>query len=170
MSTTITKNGTSQASLQNHLGLKNADMEKLSVSLNALLSDYHIFYQNVRGFHWNVKGTDFFSLHIKFEELYTMLSENIDELAERIITIGYRPLHSYSDFQEHASHMEIKNVSDGKQCVKHIQEGLGMLISRMRSIAREASDSDDVSTSDLLTRYTGALEKQLWMFTMYLTN
>lgn len=165
--TTTTKNGTSKATLNNHLGLNTANMEDLAVSLNNLLSDYHVFYQNVRGFHWNVKGTDFFELHAKFEQLYTELNENIDELAERIVTIGYRPLHTFTDFQKNTSHKEIRNVSEGRDCVKHVQEGLGMLIATHRQITNSASDIDDIATADMLTKFTGLLEKRLWMFTMY---
>lgn len=160
-------NSKEKASLTNHLGLKNSDMQELSNDLNHLLSDYHIFYQNVRGFHWNVTGSDFFDLHIKFEELYNQLAENIDELAERIVTIGYRPLHAYSDFLKNTDHQEIKNVKDGKQCVQHVLEGLGMLIAEHRKMAGKADDAEDIATADLLTKFIGDLEKRLWMFTMF---
>lgn len=160
-------NGVIKATLKNHLGLETPAMANLSESLNNLLSDYHVFYQNVRGFHWNVTGSDFFDLHIKFEELYTQLYENIDRLAERIVTIGYRPLHAYSDFLKNARHKEIKNVKEGKECVSHVIAGLGMIISTHRTIAGESEKAEDIATTDLLTKFTGDLEKRLWMFTMY---
>lgn len=163
----VKTNGLEKASLKNHLGLENKAMQELSDQLNHLLSDYHIFYQNVRGFHWNISGSDFFDLHIKFEELYTQLSENIDELAERIITIGYRPLHAYTDFLENTDHKEIKNVRDGKQCVNHVIEGLGMLIAEHRKMSGKADEAEDIATADLLTKFIGDLEKRLWMFTMF---
>ncbi len=163
----VKTNGAAKASLSNHLGLDNASMENLSGSLNKLLSDYQVFYQNVRGFHWNVTGSDFFDLHIKFEELYNELNENIDELAERIVTIGYRPLHAYSDFLENASHKEIKNVKEGKQCVSHVITGLGMLIASQRKVAKESEEAEDIATTDMLTKFAGDLEKRLWMFTMF---
>ena len=94
--TTTQMNTINKATLSNHLKLDSKEMAKMSDKLNDLLSDYHIFYQNVRGFHWNVKGENFFDLHVRFEELYTQLYQNIDELAERIVTIGFVPLHSYA--------------------------------------------------------------------------
>lgn len=156
-----------RATVNNHLGLENEKMYELSEALNELLSDYHIFYQNVRGFHWNVTGSDFFDLHIKFEELYTAINEDIDELAERIVTIGFKPLHSFSDFLAHTSHKEIKNVKEGKQCVTHVISGLGMLIAKQRAISADADDAKDIATTDMLTRFVVDLEKRLWMFTMF---
>ncbi|MBC7851715.1 MAG: DNA starvation/stationary phase protection protein [Chitinophagaceae bacterium] len=158
--------GLEKATVSNHLGLEHEAMYHLSVSLNNLLSDYHIFYQNVRGFHWNVSGSDFFDLHVRFEELYKELSNDIDELAERIVTIGYKPLHAYSDFLTNTTHMEVKNVKDGKQCVNHVINGLGMLIASQRKVAVEASHAEDIATTDLLTKFIVDLEKRLWMFTM----
>jgi len=160
-------NGIEKATLSNHLGLKIDGVKDLVSDLNKLLSDYHVYYQNVRGFHWNVTGSDFFDLHLKFEELYNQLYENIDALAERIITLGYRPLHSYSDFLVNTDHKEIVNVKDGKQCVQHVIDGLGMLISAQRTTVKKADDTDDVATADLLTGFIGDLEKRLWMFTMF---
>ena len=82
----------------NQIGLEKADMSEVIAQLNNLLSTYHVFYLNVRGYHWNVKGEHFFTLHPKFEELYTALQIQIDEIAERILTLGGTPLHAYSDF------------------------------------------------------------------------
>ena len=68
----------------NSIGLDAAKSEKLANLLNDLLANYSTFYQNARGFHWNVKGEKFFELHLKFEELYNELFVKIDEVAERI--------------------------------------------------------------------------------------
>ncbi len=158
---------TSKATLENHLKLDNKDMSKLNDKLNDLLSDYHVFYQNVRGFHWNVKGENFFELHEKFEELYTKLYQNIDELAERIVTIGFKPLHAYSDYLKNTIHKEITDVSKGDECVKHVIDGLGILAHSHRKVANEAGEVGDIATEDLLVQFVGDLEKRMWMFTMF---
>lgn len=75
--------------------------------LNDLLANYHIHYQNLRGCHWNVRGNHFFTLHVKFEELYTNALTTIDELAERVLTLGKSP---YSTFSDYIKHAEIKEV------------------------------------------------------------
>ena len=71
---------------------------KLVERLNRLLADYQIFYQNLRGLHWNVKGPQFFMLHEKYEELYNEAAETVDEVAERILMIGGQPLHTFTDY------------------------------------------------------------------------
>jgi starvation-inducible DNA-binding protein len=81
----------------NRIGLDNEKAKQLAEKLNELLANYSIFYQNTRGYHWNIKGEKFFELHVKFEELYNDLLLKIDELAERILTLGYTPNHNYSD-------------------------------------------------------------------------
>ncbi|MCH2455246.1 MAG: DNA starvation/stationary phase protection protein, partial [Idiomarina sp.] len=80
------------------IGLDKKKAEQLGDKLNELLSNYQVFYMNVRGFHWNIKGERFFELHAKFEETYDDLLLKIDEIAERILTLGQRPQHAYSTY------------------------------------------------------------------------
>jgi starvation-inducible DNA-binding protein len=81
----------------NAIGLDVEKSKDLADMLNDLLANFSIYYMNVRGFHWNIKGEKFFELHLKFEEIYTDLQEKIDEIAERILTLGQTPMHAYSD-------------------------------------------------------------------------
>lgn len=152
----------------NQIGLEKKDMTAVIEKLNGLLSSYHIFYINVRGYHWNVKGEHFFSLHEKFEELYTDLQLQIDEIAERILTLGGVPLHAYSDFSENASIKEDKNVHDGKACVKGLVSGLQALIEEQRTVAAAAEGVDDQGSADLVTEYVQEQEKLVWMYTAFL--
>jgi starvation-inducible DNA-binding protein len=84
----------------NAIGLDSEKVENLAEKLNLLLANYSIFYQNTRGYHWNIKGEKFFELHLKFEELYNDLLLKIDEVAERILTLGHSPLHNFSDYRK----------------------------------------------------------------------
>src|SRR5687768_6748533 len=102
----------------NAIGLQATDTKKLAEQLNHLLANYHIFYQNVRGFHWNIRGEKFFELHTKFEEIYTDALVKIDEIAERILTLSATPLHSFSDYIKVSEIKEIKDVSDGSKAVE----------------------------------------------------
>ncbi len=165
--TTTKTMDTNKVTLENHLKLDDKAMKNLAGNMNDLLSDYHVFYQNVRGFHWNVKGENFFDLHVKFEELYSKLYQNIDDLAERVVTIGFKPLHAYSDYLKNSIHKEITNVSKGDECVKHVIESLGVLVQSHRKVANEAEEAGDIATADLLTAFVGDLEKRMWMFTMF---
>jgi len=73
------------------IGLNPEKSAELTHLLNQLLANYSVFYQNTRGYHWHIKGEQFFELHLKFEELYQNLFVKIDEIAERILTLGGLP-------------------------------------------------------------------------------
>lgn len=152
----------------NQIGLEKGDLKPIITQLNNLLSSYHIYYINVRGYHWNVKGSDFFTLHVKFEELYTQLQLQIDEIAERILTLGGTPLHAYSDFAQHSRIKEDKNVFDGRKCVEGAIKGLNELISEQRELASASDETGDQGTNDLVTGYTQEQEKLIWMYNAYL--
>lgn len=136
--------------------------------LNALLADYQIYYQNLRGFHWNIQGRDFFELHVKFEELYNDSAVKIDEIAERILTVGGTPLHSFDDYLSIASIAPLKNVHDGETAVKTIVKNISELIVMEREIKELAADSGDSGTEDQLSAFIEEQEKSLWMYKAWL--
>ena len=82
----------------NSIGLEVKVTKELAKDLNVLLSNFQGYYQNLRGIHWNIKGKRFFDLHVKFEELYTDANMKVDEIAERILTLGETPLHTFEDY------------------------------------------------------------------------
>lgn len=106
----------------NAIGLDASKAENLAIQLNELLANYSVFYQNTRGYHWNIKGEKFFELHVKFEELYNDLLLKIDEVAERILTLGYSPNHRYSDYHVVSQIKESQKESDGLKAVAEILE------------------------------------------------
>lgn len=152
----------------NQIGLEKKDMTAVIEKLNGLLSSYHIFYINVRGYHWNVKGEHFFSLHPKFEELYTSLQLQIDEIAERVLTLGGTPLHAYSDFAQHSSIKEDKGVFNGNECVRGVVAGLQELIEEQRNVSAIAAEAEDQGTADLVDGYVQEQEKLVWMYNAFL--
>jgi starvation-inducible DNA-binding protein len=153
-----------------YLGLKTDVVEDLTDKLNTLLANYHIYYQNVRGFHWNIKGQFFFELHAKFEELYTDALEKIDEIAERIKTLGATPIHTFSDFVDESQIKEKRNVSDGKEAVESILNSLSVLIEIEREIIRLSDEAEDEATTTLIGEYLATQEKYIWMFNAFLGN
>lgn len=152
----------------NAIGLNESSASQLADKLNSLLANYQVFYMNVRGYHWNVKGQQFFELHNKFEEYYTDLLTKVDEVAERILTLGYQPVHAYSDYVELASIQEDKNVQDGESCVRGIVKGYQTLIELQRDLLSVASDADDEGTASLASDYIREQEKTVWMLNAYL--
>lgn len=154
----------------NHIGLDPKKAKQLSEKLNVLLADYSIFYQNTRGFHWNIKGEKFFELHVKFEELYNDLLLKVDEVAERILTLGHTPEHTYSAYTEMAGIKESPKVSDGLKAVEHILESFKVLIVLQREILDMSSDASDEGTNALMSDYIRAQEKLVWMYSSFLKS
>lgn len=151
-----------------NIGLEKKTSKELAHKLNALLATYQVFYMNVRGFHWNIRGDKFFTLHTKFEELYTDALTKIDEIAERILTLGFTPTHAFSDYIEQATIEEIKNESKDVVCVQHILAGLQSLIEIEREVAVLSDEVGDDGTNDLITTYIREQEKLVWMYNAYL--
>ncbi|MEZ4809143.1 MAG: Dps family protein [Allomuricauda sp.] len=152
----------------NQIGLdKNASLS-LSKKLNELLANYQIFYMNARGFHWNIKGDKFFELHLKFEELYNDSLLKIDEIAERILTLGHTPLHTYADYIQLSKVKAAKNVSDGTEAIKEILKGYETLLPIERELLNLSGESNDEGTNALMSDYIREQEKSVWMYSAYL--
>ena len=154
----------------NAIGLDAKRAAKLATKLNTLLANYSIFYQNTRGYHWNIKGEKFFELHVKFEELYNDLLLKIDEVAERILTLGDAPAHNYSDYRKVATIKESKQVSDGITAIKDILDSFRTVIALQRELLGLSADAGDEGTNALMSDYIRAQEYLLWMYGTYLAE
>ena len=93
---------------------------------------------------------------------------DVDEIAERILTLGGTPLHAYSDFTQHTSISEDKNVKDGTSCVKGVVTGLQALIAEQRQVSALAEESEDQGSADLIDAYVQEQEKLVWMYNAFL--
>lgn len=152
----------------NIIGLKEEDCKKITAKLNELLANYSVFYQNVRGAHWNVKGDQFFTLHEKFEEIYTDFGAKIDEIAERILTLGFTPDHRYSEYLKISTIKESQEVRDGKKCVENILESFKVVIDLQRELLDITDEANDEGTNALVSGYITEQEKEVWMYNAYL--
>ena len=154
--------------MKNLVGIDKNKAAELSKSLNQLLADYELFYQNLRGFHWNIKGKEFFELHTKFEELYDDAFIKIDEIAERILTLEGEPLHTYTDYLKVSKIKEARNITNGVKGVEIIVNNFSTLIHTEREILDLASEANDEGTVSLMSDYITQTEKTLWMLNSYL--
>lgn len=152
----------------NKIGLDQDQATILADKLNLLLANYSIFYQNTRGYHWNIKGEKFFELHLKFEELYNDLLLKIDEVAECILTLGHTPEHSYSKYTQSSTIKESPKVADGIKAVEQILESFKTVITLQREILSISSDADDEGTNALMSDYIRMQEKLVWMYSSFL--
>ncbi len=152
----------------NAIGLDPEKSKNLSEKLDLLLANYQLFYINVRGFHWNITGEKFFELHVKFEQLYNDIALKIDEVAERIRTLGRTPMHSFSQYLTHSDIKEVTNVSDGKKAIQYILDAFSTLLAKQRELLELSADAADEGTNALMSDYIRAQEKMVWMYTAYM--
>ena len=152
----------------NNIGLDVKQSKELASKLNELLANYSVFYQNVRGYHWNIKGDKFFELHAKFEELYNDLFVKIDEIAERILTLGYSPAYRFTDYLQMANIKESLQTEDGINNIKEILDAFKFIISKQREILDLSGELQDEGTNALMSDYIREQEKLVWMYSAFL--
>lgn len=150
------------------IGLPVKGSEQLAEKLNYLLSNFQVHYQNLRGLHWNLRGRDFFELHVKFEEFYLDSQEKIDLIAERILTMGFSPKHTFTQYLESASIPAAQDVSNGAQGVEIVVNALNKLLDIERELLAIAGESNDDGTADMMTQFISQQEKEIWMLNAWL--
>jgi starvation-inducible DNA-binding protein len=154
----------------NLTGLDQDKAKELARQLNLLLANLQVFYTNAKGFHRQIKGEHFFELHEKFEQIAANTLLKIDEVAERILTLGFNPHHSFSDYLKVASIRESETIENGKKAVSVILEGLGILLLLEKRLVILSAESNDEGTSALLNHYVREQEKIAWMYSSYLSE
>ena len=150
------------------IGLDAKKSKELADLLNDLLANYQVFYMNTRGFHWNIKGQKFFELHLKFEELYSNLVLKIDEVAERVLTLGFVPTHSFKEYTKASEIQGIENVANGTKAVEAILESFSVVIKKQRHILDLSAKIEDEGTNALMSDYIREQEKLVWMYSSFL--
>ena len=150
------------------LGLDKQKTETLVNELNGLLANFQMYYQSLRGLHWNIKGKNFFELHVKFEELYTDTQEKVDLIAERILTLQGSPLHTFTDYIKIAKVPVGKNISNDVEAVALIIKSLGMLLKIERGILASSANADDEGTNSMMSDFIAEQEKTIWMMNAWL--
>ncbi|MFT6739656.1 MAG: starvation-inducible DNA-binding protein [Paraglaciecola sp.] len=152
----------------NYLGFDKAKTKETIAVLNDLLCNYHVYYQNLRNFHWNIQGQNFFELHAQFENLYNDARLKIDEIAERILTLRHRPLSKMSDYLKKSDIKEPKAITEDRKMVASILDNHATLITKMRTVLEKAGDAGDEGTIDMVGGFLESLEKRSWMLDAWL--
>lgn len=154
----------------NSIGLDTSKTKDIAKDLNNLLANFQIYYQNLRGIHWNIKGKRFFDLHVKFEELYTDANMKVDMIAERVLTLGETPLHTFEDYSEKAQVPVGKNISQDEKAVTLIVDSLAELLKIERAILNKAGDANDEGTNAMMSDFITEQEKTVWMMKAWLSE
>ena len=154
----------------NSLGLDQEKTKDIAHDLNVLLANFQTYYQNLRGVHWNIKGKRFFDLHIKFEELYTDANLKVDMIAERILTLGVTPLHTFEDYTAISKVPVGKNVSQDELAVRLIVDSITELLKIERKILDTSNEANDEGTNSMMSDFITEQEKTVWMLKAWLNE
>ncbi len=147
----------------NNIGLPSQEAQVVAEELNVLLSNFQVYYQNLRGLHWNIRGKRFFDLHIKFEELYNDSQIKIDLIAERVLTLDAIPLHTFEDYIKN-NQLEIgKSIHNDEKAIELIVSSLGQLLAIERVILKKSADIEDEGTNSMMSDFIAEQEKTIWM-------
>ena len=139
-------------------------MEGIIKKLNEFLSDLEMLNVKLQNYHWNVIGKGFFTTHEKLEEYYDEVREQIDEVAEHILSLGHQPLGTMKDFMENskireAKNEQIKSIDIMESVIHDLQE----LKQKAVQIKQEAEDKECYATSTLMDDYLANYSKKIWM-------
>ena len=153
-----------------YLNLNEAKALNIVAGLQQLLADFQVHYTNLRGFHWEIKGKGFFVLHEKFESMYEDAAAKIDEIAERILTLGGTPENKFSEYLKVARVAEVSGVSRSSEAVENVLVTYKHFIAEERKLIDLANEANDAVTADLLTGYLKEQEKLVWMLVAFNTR
>ncbi len=148
------------------IGINQQDRTKVAEGLKRLLADSYTLYLQTHNFHWNVSGPRFRDLHLMFEEHYTELATAVDEIAERIRTLGVAAPGTYKSFTELSSIKEVEGVPDAQEMVRILNHSHEQVVLTCRDVLKLAEDAEDESTTALVGDRMTIHEKTAWMLRM----
>ena len=145
------------------IGIPEAQRQQIAEGLGRVLADTYVLYGKTHGFHWNVTGPMFNTLHLMFMEEYTELWNALDELAERIRALGLPAPFGSGELMKLASISETVGIPEAMAMVKELVSGHEAVARTAREVLAIASDANDQPTADLLTQRLQIHEKTAWM-------
>jgi len=145
------------------IGIKQSDRAEIAEGLKKLLADSYTLYLQTHNFHWNVTGPQFRELHLMFEEHYTELATAVDEIAERIRTLGVAAPGTYKSFAELSSIEEVEGVPEAEQMTALLKDGHEQVVKTCRAALKLAQEADDESSAALVSDRMRVHEKTAWM-------
>lgn len=137
-------------------------------AINKQVANWSLLYTKFHNYHWYVKGSTFFELHAKFEELYQEADKILDELAERLLAIGGKPVATFQDILAKTSLKEANGNETTDQMVQQLVSDFQQLTEELHEAIQIAEESADHSTADILTGVLTKIQKHSWMMEAYL--
>lgn len=166
----ITMDTNTKEKTYSKLGFNKEEANGLADSLNLLLCNYAVVYQKIRNFHWNVVGPDFFDVHEKLEEEYTVAAENIDSIAERVRILGFKPISTLAEYLETSEVKEVKGDLDSDRMMEEVVQDYEILLSFMVDVADLAGENGDMGTETMIRAMVVRTEEKHWMFSAFLAK
>ncbi|CAM3771591.1 Dps family protein [Mesobacillus zeae] len=141
---------------------------ELTQSVNQQIANWSVLYIKLHNYHWYVTGPEFFTLHAKFEELYNEAGLHIDELAERLLALGDKPVATMAGCLEISSVKEAEGKETAIEMVEKIVSDFSIMIEELKKGMGTAEAANDETTGDLLLSIHSSLEKHVWMLNSFL--
>lgn len=136
----------------------------ITENLNLFLANLNVFYRKLQNYHWNIKGEDFFYVHLKLEEYYNDTNEQIDEVAEHILIIDGEPLGTMNDYLKITQIKEAKNEKiRSNEIFNNILKDYNILLENVTNIKEDAENDKKYATSALMDEYLLDFGKKVWM-------
>lgn len=145
------------------IGINESSRIEIAEGLKHLLADSYTLYLQTHNFHWNVTGPQFRELHLMFEEHYTELATAVDEIAERIRTLGVIAPGTYQQFAKLSAIKETEDVPAAEDMVTILTQGHEQVVKTCREVLKTSQAADDESTSALVSDRMRIHEKTAWM-------
>lgn len=145
------------------IGISTSDRKSVADGLKKVLADSYTLYLQTHNFHWNVKGPRFRELHLMFEEHYTELAVAVDDIAERIRSLGVAAPGTYRAFAELSSISEVDGVPTAQEMVDILQKSHEQVVKSCREALKVSQAADDESSSALISDRMRIHEKTAWM-------
>ena len=152
-----------------NIGISEKNRQAVALSLNQLLADEHILYNKTRNYHWSIEGPSFMEFHKLYEAQYTVLAESIDQIAERIRTIGHFAEGRLKELLKLASLDEPAAPTDQASQISNLSSDHEILINKLRKLIKDFDEKyKDIGSSDFVTGLLKQHEKMAWMLRSYL--
>jgi starvation-inducible DNA-binding protein len=141
---------------------------QLTETLNKQIANWSVLYMKLHNYHWYVTGEQFFTLHAKFEEFYNEAGLHVDELAERLLAIGGKPVATMKECLEISSIKEANGAETAGEMVQSVINDFSIIIGELKEGMSLAEENDDETTGDMLLAIHSGLEKHVWMLKAFL--
>jgi starvation-inducible DNA-binding protein len=153
------------------IGIGEAERKEIAEGLSRLLADTYLLYVKTHGYHWNVTGPLFNTLHLMFEQQYNELALAVDQIAERIRALGFLAPASYAEFARLASIPEDHgDRPTAEEMIRRLVKGQEGVVRTAREVFPIAEGAGDEPTADLLTQRMQVHEKTAWMLRSMLSE